>query len=335
MDSLIGNFFFDMDDSSDESEDSEDNELVENVEKRKRPTLKPAEVKRRALDVFVPETEYRSEDAVSAYTACIRNHAQLDMIVEYASLGASFRMIEKLANATRKLTGVSKYSGCSQRQVAKVLRVVCASNMQMLLEILGRCWAFSLAFDSATQQSTSYLDLRVRFCFGDNIHNFHVISVPMDGRHTGEEMFEIIVEVLNVIRPGWRESLIGVATDGARNMTGRFSGVVSKIQQCVGPHFVRVWCGAHQLDLVMARTYDKVLHEEFFSTLIALVGYFRRQLNLVEEMNSTCHRVALTRWLSTSKVMRWFKKHRLRLERYLELKKPAFRPTPGTLNIYL
>ena len=148
-------------------------------------------------------------------------------------------------------------------------------------------------------------------------------------------MFEIIVEVLNVIRPGWRESLIGVATDGARNMTGRFSGVVSKIQQCVGPHFVRVWCGAHQLDLVMAHTYDKVLHEEFFSTLMALVGYFRRQLNLVEEMNSRCPRVALTRWLSMSKVMRWFRKHRLRLERYLELKKPAFRPTPGTLNIYL
>ena len=136
-DNLIGNFFFDMDDSSDESEDSEDNELVENVEKRKRPTLKPAEVKWRALDVFVPETEDGSEDAVSAYTACIRNHAQLDMIVEYASLGASFRMIEKLANATRKLTGVSKYSGCSQRQVAKVLRVVCASN------IVYRCfWNF-------------------------------------------------------------------------------------------------------------------------------------------------------------------------------------------------
>ena len=232
--------------------------MVENIEKRKRPTLKPVEVKRRALDVFVPETEDGSEDAVSAYTACIRNHAQLDMIVEYASLGASFRMIEKLANATRKLTGVSKYPGCSQRQVAKVLQVVCASNIQMLLEILGKCWAFS------THQSTSYLDLRVRFCFGDNIHNFHVISAPMDGSHTGEEMFEIIVGVLNIIRPGWRESLIGVATDGARNMTGRFSGVVSKIQQCVGPHFVRVWCGAHQLDLVMAHTYDKVLHEEFF-----------------------------------------------------------------------
>ena len=50
-------FFFDVDDRSDESEDSEDEELAENIEKRKRPTLKPAEVKRRALDVFVPETE--------------------------------------------------------------------------------------------------------------------------------------------------------------------------------------------------------------------------------------------------------------------------------------
>ena len=209
---LTDNFFFDMDDRSDESEDSEDKELVENTEKRKRPTLNPAEVKRRALDVFVPETEDGSEDAVLAYTACIRNHAQLNMIVEYASLVASFRMIEKIANATRKLTGVSKDSGFSQRQVAKVLRVVCASNIQMLL-----------GFDSATHQSTSYLDLRARFCFGENIYRFHVISVPMDGIHTGEEMFEIIVGVLNMIRPGWRESLIGVATDGARSITGRFS----------------------------------------------------------------------------------------------------------------
>ena len=64
VDNLIGNFFFDMDDRSNESEDSEDKELVENIEKRKRPTLKPAEVKRKALDVFVLETEYRSEDAV-------------------------------------------------------------------------------------------------------------------------------------------------------------------------------------------------------------------------------------------------------------------------------
>ena len=32
-------------------------------------------------------------------------------------------------------------------------------------------------------------------------------------------------------------------------------------------HFVRVWCGAHQLDLVMAHTYDKVLHKEFFLDL--------------------------------------------------------------------
>ena len=45
------------------------------------------------------------------------------------------------------------------------------------------------------------------------MHDFHVISVPMDGRRTGEEVFEIIVGVLNIIRPGWREILIGVATD--------------------------------------------------------------------------------------------------------------------------
>jgi hypothetical protein len=37
---------------------------------------------------------------------------------------------------------------------------VCAVNLQRVARHLSRAWAFSIALDSATHQSTLYLDVR-------------------------------------------------------------------------------------------------------------------------------------------------------------------------------
>ncbi len=110
----------------------------------------------------------------------------------------------------------------------------------MFSDVLSDYWAFSLALDGATHQSTSYLDIRVRFWVGNNIHNFHLLALSMNERHMGQSMFDMIVKVLDVICPGWRDSLIGVATNGARNMTGRHVGLLTFLDNATGPNFIRV-----------------------------------------------------------------------------------------------
>ncbi|KAH6565173.1 hypothetical protein BASA62_007457 [Batrachochytrium salamandrivorans] len=137
--------------------------------------------------------------------------------------------------STKELTGMACYSGCNRRKVSSFLRVMCASNLQMLSDLLTDCWAFSLALDGAIHQSTSYFDIRV----------------------------------LDVIRTVWRDSLIGVATDGARNMTGRHVGLLTFLDNATGPNFIRVWCGAHQLDLIMADVYQNLLQDDFYSVLVS------------------------------------------------------------------
>jgi len=162
---------------------------------------------------------------------------------------------------------------------------------------------------------------------GDNIHNFHLLALPMNKRHTGQSMFDMIVKVLDVICPGWRDSLIGVTTDGAKNMTRRHVGLLTFLDNATGPNFIRVWCGAHQLDLIMADVYDNLLKEDFYSNLVSLIGYLRRQQNLIADMKTTCPKVALTHWLSMIKVMSWFKKHRIAVLAYLDEKLPPCRPS--------
>ncbi len=281
VDTIIGSMYFDVDDESDSDEEAEEVEAAVCRDGRRRLDLTPLEIKKRALSIFVPVQDFSPERSayapVAAYEVAIKNGSLFDMVIEFTSLGSTFRLTSRLAQSTKELTGMACYSGCNRRKVSSFLRVMCASNLQMLSDVLSDCWAFSLALDGATHQSTSYLDIRVHFWAGDNIHNFHLLALPMNERHMRQSMFDMIVKVLDVICPGWRDSLIGVATDGTRNMTGRHVGLLTFLDNATGPNFIRVWCGAHQLDLIMADVYDNLLKEDFYSNLVSLIGYLRRQ----------------------------------------------------------
>lgn len=63
-------------------------------------------------------------------------------------------------------------------------------------------------------------------------------------RHTDHAMFDMVAKVLDVIHSGWKDSLIDVATDGARNKTIRHTGLLTLLDHATGPDFIRVRCGA-------------------------------------------------------------------------------------------
>ena len=47
--------------------------------------------------------------------------------------------------------------------------------------------------------------------------------------------------------------LIGISSDGASNMTGAFSSVVTCLQNLALPGLYHIWCCAHQMDLVVQK----------------------------------------------------------------------------------
>ena len=81
-------------------------------------------------------------------------------------------------------------------------------------------WCYSIAFDGSTYGHSSYFDIRVRVYANGNIQNLNLLAVPMFERHTGENMFQLFCKLLDVLDQDWKHKLIGVTSDGARNMTG-------------------------------------------------------------------------------------------------------------------
>jgi hypothetical protein len=131
----------------------------------------------------------------------------------------------------------------------------------------------------------------------------------------------MVVSFLDVLRPDWKVHLLGVSSDGARNITGRVSDVVTCLSNAMHNEcpLTRVWCGAHQLDLIMEHIMDTIVKERFFTIMTGFITHLTRQLNLIADMKTTCPRV-VNRWLSTEKVIKWFKIHWPQLLAHIESK---------------
>jgi branched-subunit amino acid transport protein len=286
----------------------------------------------RALSIFKRVSDSEEEDDEDySYSVTIPKSKTtvFGLVVRYVSCGTSFRMASNIIGCTYDVLANPGLRICSRDDVSNFIRVVCAVNLQRIARHLRRSWAFSIALDSATHQSTSYLDLRFRIFVPEfnNIINLHGCALPMFDRHTGEVMFTMVNSFLSILCPDWTIRLLGVTSDGARNMTGRVAGVVTRLDNAMHDacQLTRIWCGAHQLDLVMEHIMSNVVKERFFSILTGFITHLTRQLNLIAEMKTTCPRV-VNRWLSTEKVILWFKLHRPQLLAHIEAKQPASAP---------
>jgi hypothetical protein len=116
------------------------------------------------------------------------------------------------------------------------------------------------------------LDLRIHIPVNGDIHNFHMLVVPMFVEHSGEEMFKQLSNSLSALDPNWKMKIVGITTDGATSMTGVRKGIVSRIQAVVAKGLIRVWCGVHQLDLALKKTLGR-LPKAFLITLTTMITY--------------------------------------------------------------
>jgi hypothetical protein len=81
---------------------------------------------------------------------------------------------------------------------------MCAMTFQMMQDILNSLWCFSIAFEVGNKSNTSYLDVQIQFCQGNNLHNLHDVALPIQQQHTGENMFQLIVTFFDALLSNWK-----------------------------------------------------------------------------------------------------------------------------------
>ena len=95
----------------------------------------------------------------------------------------------------------------------------------------------------------------------------------MRERHTGEYQYGLIVEAIHVLAPNWRHQLIAITTDGASAMTGCVQGTCTQLSNECHGNICQIWCGAHQLDLIVKNAFNYLMNETFLKTLTGVTGH--------------------------------------------------------------
>ena len=144
--------------------------------------------------------------------------------------------------------------------------------------------------------------------------------------HTGEQIYLHAKKILDILCPEWQSIMLSITTDGEKEMTGHVQGVATRFEQAPLPGFFRIWCGLHQLDLVLQQFYAALMDKSFYGILTNPISYLQQQFNLIAKMKTKAKTVADTRWESMSKVSNWFKVHQVQLLQYLEEKNPICKP---------
>ena len=143
------------------------------------------------------------------------------------------------------------------------------------------------------------------------------MAIPMYDKHTGELMFNLITKLLTAIYPDWQKKLLGVSTDGASSMTGSVRGLATRLEAVIAHKLYRIWCGLHQLDLVMKYGYKDLMDGEFNDIMHKLTGYLRHQFNLINEMQTKCPKAVTTRWTAMGTTCQWLMEHWVHVLEYL------------------
>ena len=158
-----------------------------------------------------------------------------------------------MAQMFKEHCGMSVYGRCNDTIASDYAQVACAPSLQIISDALHRSkvWTFSIALDSSTHQSHSYLDVRARFMAENTIYNVNLLAIPLFQIHTGENMFATTCKFLGALHPLGKDTPIVVSSDGDRLMTGQTQGLLTQIYRVTNHGMICVWCGLHQLDLVM------------------------------------------------------------------------------------
>jgi hypothetical protein len=223
-----------------------------------------------------------------SYVAKVSNAILYNLTLQHTSIGLLFRQTSAVIGQHKDVFGNGKLVGLNDHEVDKMVRVNVGANLQVLSDVLNHhdVWAFLLAGDGSTHQGVSFFDVRICVCVGGRLFNIHLVVVPFYDRHSAVNIYKMICKLLDQFCNSWRHKLLSVNTDGENTMIRWKGGFVTLMDKESANEVLRVWCPAHQMDLVIQDATIMINDGTFTKTTHSFTVHLRQQANLQLVMGS-------------------------------------------------
>eukprot|EP00918_Siedleckia_nematoides_P068986 GHVU01150429.1.p2 GENE.GHVU01150429.1~~GHVU01150429.1.p2 ORF type:complete len:162 (+),score=15.94 GHVU01150429.1:1139-1624(+) len=120
---------------------------------------------------------------------------------------------------------------------------------------------YSISIDGVSKRGLKVQGLRVRLP-GEAGDSYLLLASHMP-RGDAQTVAMFIAEVLDAADKDWRKKLLAITVDGCSTNMGRKNGVIARLRRLVGrSDLIVVWCGAHQVDLVLGEIVEALHFDE-------------------------------------------------------------------------
>jgi hypothetical protein len=190
------------------------------------------------------------------------SRATFFQLVELAKDGLSYMQVADVMSLYREIFAIvrSTHKPMTRQLAAQYVRIVAASGLESLRRNMQATWSYPIAADVSAQiHGTAYYAIRIRLASVDrkttSLVNIHLVAPPLSGAHSGKSMYNLTASVLTALDRNWRKKLLGANSEGARIITGCYSGWRSRLaNSCAGGGpFYRIHCSSHRVNLVNGR----------------------------------------------------------------------------------
>lgn len=190
--------------------------------------------------------------------------------VKYVACGVSLRIVSNILSSNSNLIPQPLLRSRDDYLVAHYISVFTAVNCQQIADTVRDTWGSSITIDSATRGLVSYLKFRVCMSIPhiksiENVH--HLVAKGRQAHRLSNVLF--VVNVLDVWESEWCLQRSSMSSDSAQNMTWLRLDHVTCLCQAALEYIYSIWCGVHQLNLVIANILGAMLNECIYSTLTA------------------------------------------------------------------
>jgi zinc finger BED domain-containing protein 5/7/8/9 len=170
---------------------------------------------------------------------------------------------------------------------------------------------FSLQVDEATDTvKDSHLIAYVRYILGNDIKEDFLFCKIIQGNTTSSELFSIINQFFEENNIKW-EMCVGLCTDGARSMSGKYNGLQALIKE-VASQTIWTHCMLHRQSLVSKHSSEEL--DEVFQVIIRVINFIKGSslrarlfTKLCEDMEAEYTSLLYyceVRWLSRAKTLK-------------------------------
>jgi hypothetical protein len=116
-------------------------------------------------------------------------------------------MAARMVQLVRDESGLAIKSGCSELVASNYTRVTCAEALLTFADTFSRVSVFLLPVLPLLSMVCPIWTCR--FTIKSTVFNFHVLAIPLYNHHTGEHMFDVLVQFLDAVYSQWRDILVG------------------------------------------------------------------------------------------------------------------------------